>query len=92
MKRSMEDNMKSEMIDQISGEQEIESECDLIIVNKLNEVILKVNNIEAKLQPTNNSRVSCKVVGWKDDKCKVGFARRCGSLPCTLQFLHNTHA
>ncbi len=35
---------------------EVESECDFVIVNKLNEVILKVNNIEAKLQPTNNER------------------------------------
>ena len=46
------------MIDQISGEQSVDSECGLVLVNKLNEVISEVNNIEAKLQsapPINNA-------------------------------------
>lgn len=64
------------MIDELSGELVID--CDLTIINKLNEVISEVNNI------TNNCRVFCEVVGRLDDKCKVGFDRRCCALPCTL--------
>ena len=38
------------MIDQISGEQKVSSDFDLVVVNKLNEVIFEVNSFEAKLQ------------------------------------------
>ncbi len=44
------------MVKLIPGSQNVESETDLMLVNKLNEVISEVNNIEAKLQsasPTN---------------------------------------
>ena len=43
------------MILSISGNQMVESETDLILVNKLNEVISEVNNIEAKLQSTSST-------------------------------------
>lgn len=45
------------MIEHIPGSQNVESETDLVIVNKLNDVISEVNSIEAKLQsasPTNS--------------------------------------
>ena len=46
------------MILSISGNQTVESETDLILVNKLNEVISEVNNIEAKLQSTSSTNTS----------------------------------
>ena len=46
------------MILSISGNQTVESETDLILVNKLNEVISEVNNIEAKLQSTSSTNKS----------------------------------
>ena len=68
------------MVNQIPGDHPVGSECDLAIINKLNEVISEVNNIEAKLQsasPTNKQNVPLEYGEWMArpcdnyDKCPV---------------------